>query len=489
MALLRIHSPVVGRHEQVFEWDLQPITLGRGEDCDVVLLEQAASRRHARLEWADGEATLTDCDSGNGVWVDEERVDSRPLRDGEIFRIGETTVQLVLDPFNQPTLVPTKEPEAAPEQDAEATTESTASPEPATPGDERSAAMLDDLAMGDTVLGAEPEDPPQIESPAPPASTTVVPTTAPAPRAATSTVVPPEPEPEPAPDPVPAPAPTPAPAPAPPPAPAAPLWSSDSDYSLGEAPTLAGGSSPSVYSLGDDLGGPDRGPDDMGPAQRSAESFYSLGAQTRTPDRGPSDMGPTSSSSPPVYSLDGDDGRSDRGHDALPLAPSSSSVYSLGDPPVGPDRGPGRGLDELGLGPSSPSVYSLGDQPVAVDRGPDHPAPRLPPSSAELGTAPPAPAALPGPAPVHVAPAPVVPKPAPAPAPSPAAREPTANSSWQWVEPRPSGPNRSHGHAAGPTLRVGVLLLVAGLVAIIAALATGYEPSELGTLLGYTGAQ
>ena len=60
----------------------------------------------------------------------------------------------------------------------------------------------------------------------------------------------------------------------------------------------------------------------------------------------------------------------------------------------------------------------------------------------------------------------------------------SAASSWEWNNaPRRSEP-RPHGHAAGPTLWVGVVLLIGGIVAIIAALAVGYEPSELRSLLG-----
>ncbi|MCH9686964.1 MAG: FHA domain-containing protein, partial [Deltaproteobacteria bacterium] len=105
MAILRIRSPVMGSDERVFEWDGRPITLGRDESCDVVLLEQAASRQHARLERTDAGIMLHDAGSGNGVWVGDQRVQSRPLADGETFRIGATTVELVLDPYAQPTLI------------------------------------------------------------------------------------------------------------------------------------------------------------------------------------------------------------------------------------------------------------------------------------------------------------------------------------------------------------------------------------------------
>ncbi|MCA9704690.1 MAG: FHA domain-containing protein [Myxococcales bacterium] len=120
MAVLRIHTPVVGREERVFEWDGRPISLGRDEACDVVLLEQAASRHHARLEQIHDEIRLSDDGSANGTWVGSERVSTRVLSDGEIFRIGETTIQLVLDPFRQETLPGTPVPEVSAPQDRRA---------------------------------------------------------------------------------------------------------------------------------------------------------------------------------------------------------------------------------------------------------------------------------------------------------------------------------------------------------------------------------
>ncbi|MCB9715091.1 MAG: FHA domain-containing protein [Myxococcales bacterium] len=442
MAVLRIHSPVVGRHEQVFEWDLRPITLGRDEACEVVLLEQAASRQHARLEWVDGEARLTDCGSANGVWVGNERIESRSLRDGESFRIGETTVQLVVDPFRQPTLVSTTDP-AAP------------------------ANLEDDLATGDTVYSetSGASRAPRHE----PASSA---------EAATNAVAAPAPSPAPTPSDAPSPSSVPAPSAAPAPSPAPVFFapsSSPSAYSLGEAPTLAGSSSSrSVYSLGNQPGGASREPDELGAVASSAPSVYSLGDETGMPTREPDELGLVASSAP--------------------------SVYSLGSEPGIPSREP----DSLGLAaPSAPSVYSFGDQlPPMAARGPDSPG--LPSSSSQLGTPPPAPVGPAGPAPMPAPMAPLAVAPSPAPmapaaaapspapmsaaamlAPSPAPRAPaSAASSWEWNNaPRRSEP-RPHGHAAGPTLWVGVVLLIGGIVAIIAALAVGYEPSELRSLLG-----
>lgn len=103
--ILRIRSPVIGRSEQIFELGQQPVSIGRADDCDIVLLEQSASRLHARLLPEGGGWTLVDEDSSAGVFLGGKRVRQQRLEDGDRFRIGETELQLVLRPGSQPTLV------------------------------------------------------------------------------------------------------------------------------------------------------------------------------------------------------------------------------------------------------------------------------------------------------------------------------------------------------------------------------------------------
>lgn len=103
--ILRIRSPIIGRGEQVFELTGNVVTIGRAEECDVVLLEQSASRVHARLLPENGAWVLVDEGSHAGVFVGAQKVTRHVLGDGERFRIGETDFQLVWRPASQPTLV------------------------------------------------------------------------------------------------------------------------------------------------------------------------------------------------------------------------------------------------------------------------------------------------------------------------------------------------------------------------------------------------
>jgi pSer/pThr/pTyr-binding forkhead associated (FHA) protein len=108
--ILRVRSPVIGRGEQVFELGTAPVTIGRADDCDIVLLEQSASRIHARVLPVDGGWEVVDEDSHGGVWLRGARVRSHRLVDGESFKIGDTEFQFVLRPAAQPTVIGSTRP-------------------------------------------------------------------------------------------------------------------------------------------------------------------------------------------------------------------------------------------------------------------------------------------------------------------------------------------------------------------------------------------
>ncbi len=68
------------------------IVIGRGEGCDLALLDEQVSRRHAALEpRADGTLVLTDLGSANGTFVNGHLI-AGPVRlaGGEELRVGDT---------------------------------------------------------------------------------------------------------------------------------------------------------------------------------------------------------------------------------------------------------------------------------------------------------------------------------------------------------------------------------------------------------------
>ena len=67
----------------------RPCWIGRSQGSDLVLPSTSVSRRHAAIEWRDGRYFVHDLLSQNGTYVNGRRVTCRPLRDGDLVRIGE----------------------------------------------------------------------------------------------------------------------------------------------------------------------------------------------------------------------------------------------------------------------------------------------------------------------------------------------------------------------------------------------------------------
>lgn len=73
------------------------LVIGRDPECDVILNDDRASRRHATIErTGDDSFRLVDHGSTNGIFVNEERVDGTAmLLAGTPFRIGATVMSMV----------------------------------------------------------------------------------------------------------------------------------------------------------------------------------------------------------------------------------------------------------------------------------------------------------------------------------------------------------------------------------------------------------
>jgi diguanylate cyclase (GGDEF)-like protein len=65
-----------------------PLIVGRDEACDICVPDDSVSRRHARIEpMGDGYGVI-DMQSTNGTYVNDNRVNSHQLKDGDYLRIG-----------------------------------------------------------------------------------------------------------------------------------------------------------------------------------------------------------------------------------------------------------------------------------------------------------------------------------------------------------------------------------------------------------------
>ncbi len=77
----------------------QSLILGRDEECDLVIDDERASRRHARIRVADdGSVSVEDLNSTNGTLVNGARISgSVNLGEGDSISIGNTRIQAVGD--------------------------------------------------------------------------------------------------------------------------------------------------------------------------------------------------------------------------------------------------------------------------------------------------------------------------------------------------------------------------------------------------------
>jgi pSer/pThr/pTyr-binding forkhead associated (FHA) protein len=73
----------------------QQITIGRADDATLVLADDYASTRHARLFPQDGQWLVEDLGSTNGTYLDRQKVTApTPVPIGVPIRIGKTVLEL-----------------------------------------------------------------------------------------------------------------------------------------------------------------------------------------------------------------------------------------------------------------------------------------------------------------------------------------------------------------------------------------------------------
>lgn len=90
------------------------IMIGRAPDCDVVLLDQEASRHHARISLVDGRYVIEDVQAANPtVLNDQVLAEARVLQNGDLIVVGSVLFQVqgVVEP--SPPAAATPKPMAA----------------------------------------------------------------------------------------------------------------------------------------------------------------------------------------------------------------------------------------------------------------------------------------------------------------------------------------------------------------------------------------
>jgi hypothetical protein len=73
--------------------DTSATSVGRAQANDVVLEDEAISGQHMRIRPEDGRFVLHDLGSTNGTRVNDRRVTRHPLDDGDVIRVGDTSLR------------------------------------------------------------------------------------------------------------------------------------------------------------------------------------------------------------------------------------------------------------------------------------------------------------------------------------------------------------------------------------------------------------
>lgn len=84
--LVPIYPAGLGRG--LIEVPANEFVIGRGADADLPVNDSAVSRRHMSIAPKTGHYVVTDLKSTNGTFVNDDRIDSRILQNGDFIRVG-----------------------------------------------------------------------------------------------------------------------------------------------------------------------------------------------------------------------------------------------------------------------------------------------------------------------------------------------------------------------------------------------------------------
>lgn len=82
-----------GSEAQTYPLDRDVIGIGRMSECDIVLQDSGASRRHAEVRRQGDGFVVADLSSTNGTLVNEATITERELEDGDRITIGRTVLE------------------------------------------------------------------------------------------------------------------------------------------------------------------------------------------------------------------------------------------------------------------------------------------------------------------------------------------------------------------------------------------------------------
>lgn len=91
----------VRRGTELREYPLnkQVMMIGRGAENDIVVIDEIASRHHAKIKWHQGSLCVVDLASTNGTMLNNRKLDSHipyPIKEGDVITIGGFKLTLLI---------------------------------------------------------------------------------------------------------------------------------------------------------------------------------------------------------------------------------------------------------------------------------------------------------------------------------------------------------------------------------------------------------
>ena len=93
---LKVFENAQSFYEKEFSEDAD-ITVGRAEQCDLVLRSKRVSREHCRIFCQDGIWQIEDLNSQNGIRVNNVKTGSQTLKNGDNLQVGDFRLEIILD--------------------------------------------------------------------------------------------------------------------------------------------------------------------------------------------------------------------------------------------------------------------------------------------------------------------------------------------------------------------------------------------------------
>ena len=101
IALRELDAFLIVNGTKHFPLDRPTLTIGRSEECDLVIPDIAVSRKHAQIRWQFGRFILHDLGSRGGCLVNDHRVEEFVLRVGDVIRLSADSTLIYAEERNQ----------------------------------------------------------------------------------------------------------------------------------------------------------------------------------------------------------------------------------------------------------------------------------------------------------------------------------------------------------------------------------------------------